>query len=125
MVKNGIFLTLISVIVAFHAVAARAGHDAVVSPFSHVYFDLGDPRKTALAYGLEHVPDGLSPDQARHILGPHAPAWNQPQSHADEMIFPRLIALAEIRWTDNYPHIGGIFAETVVFSTIQALTYLK
>lgn len=81
--------------------AALAGHDVVVSPFSHLYFDLGDPRNTALVYGLEPAPEGLSPGQARHILGPHAPAWNQPETRADEMIFPRLIALAEIGWTDK------------------------
>ncbi len=83
------------------AEAALAAHDAVVSPFSHVYFDLGDPRNTALVYGLEPLPEGLSPDQAKHILGPHAPAWNQPESRADEMIFPRLTALAEVGWTDK------------------------
>jgi hexosaminidase len=81
--------------------AATAGHDVVVSPFSHLYFDLGDPRNTALVYGLEPVPEGLSPSQVQHILGPHAPAWNQPQARADEMIFPRLTALAEVGWTDK------------------------
>ena len=81
--------------------AATAGHDVVVSPFSHLYFDLGDPRNTELVYQCEPMPVGLTPDQAKHILGPHAPAWNQPEARADEMIFPRLVALAEVGWTQK------------------------
>lgn len=78
--------------------AAATGHDVVASPFSHLYFDLGDPRNTQLVYGYEPVPEGLAPELARHILGPSAPAWAQPQARADEMIFPRLLALAEVGW---------------------------
>jgi len=83
------------------AEAATAGHDVIASPFSHLYFDLGDPRNTELVYKYEPMPEGLSDEQARHILGPSAPAWNQPQERADEMIFPRLLALSEVGWTSR------------------------
>ena len=89
--------------------AARTGHDVVVSPFSHLYFDLGDPRNTELVYSHEPMPEGLTAEEERHILGPHAPAWNQPQSRADEMIFPRLVALSEVGWTARDRRDGAGF----------------
>ncbi len=79
--------------------AANTGHDVIASPFSHLYFDLGDPRDTKLVYEYEPVPEELPAEQARRILGPGAPAWNQPQQQADGMIFPRLPALSEVGWT--------------------------
>ncbi len=79
--------------------AASTGHDVVASPFSHLYFDLGDPRNTQLVYSYEPMPEGLTGDAAKRILGPSAPAWSQPQIHADQMIFPRLLALSEVGWT--------------------------
>ena len=81
------------------AEAAATGHDVIASPFSHLYFDLGDPRDTKLVYNYAPVPEGLPAEQVRQILGPSAPAWNQPQDRADEMIFPRLLALSEVGWT--------------------------
>ena len=81
------------------AEAAAAGHDVIASPYSHLYFDLGDARNTELVYKYEPMPEGLTDEQARHILGPSAPAWNQPQQQADQMIFPRLVALSEVGWT--------------------------
>jgi len=81
------------------AEATNTGHDVIASPFSHLYFDLGDPRDSKLVYHYEPVPEGLSAEQASRILGPSAPAWNQPQERADGMIFPRLTALSEVGWT--------------------------
>ncbi len=81
--------------------AATTGHDVIASPFSHLYFDLGDARNTELVYRYEPLPEGLTEEQARRILGPSAPAWNQPQQQADQMIFPRLVALSEVGWTER------------------------
>ncbi len=83
------------------AEAAGTGHDVIASPFSHLYFDLGDARNTELVYKYEPMPEGLTEEQARRILGPCAPAWNQPQPQADQMIFPRLVALSEVGWTER------------------------
>ncbi|MFH1842381.1 MAG: beta-N-acetylhexosaminidase [bacterium] len=82
--------------------AARAGHDAIVSPTSHAYFDydvsVTDLRKV---YGFDPVPPGLTADQRRHILGGEACLWTEraPQETIDGKLFPRLLAMAECLWS--------------------------
>lgn len=83
--------------------AARAGHDVVMSPTSHCYFDysykqIGIER----VYAYEPVPAGLSADQVRHILGAQANFWShidRTPARTDAQLFPRLIALAERTWS--------------------------
>ncbi|MFQ5690574.1 MAG: beta-N-acetylhexosaminidase [Gemmatimonadota bacterium] len=94
--------------------AARQGHDVIMTPTSHVYFDYyqGDPEREPLAiggytplgkvYAFEPVPPRLTPDQARHILGAQGNVWTEymPTSERVEyMVFPRLLALAEVLWS--------------------------
>jgi len=69
--------------------AARQGHNVIMSPTSHVYFDFyqGDPVYEPLAIGgftpLEHVysfepvPDVLNADEASYILGGQANVWTE------------------------------------------------
>jgi hexosaminidase len=101
-----------------HAVtAARARHDAVLTPTSHTYFDYyqsRDQAKEPLAiggflpldrvYGWEPMPPAIDPDLQKHILGVQAQLWTEymPNPKAVEyMAFPRLIALAEVAWTPS------------------------
>ncbi len=94
--------------------AAREGHDAVMSPGSHLYFDhyQGDPRFEPLAWGgmttlervysYEPVPDSLTPKQAAHILGAQANVWTEYLKTPDAveyMVWPRALALAEVAWS--------------------------
>ena len=83
--------------------AARAGHDVVVSLASHVYFDAGtDAVPLQWVYGFEPMPAGLGPAQAPHILGVEACLWTESKptdAVADEYLWPRLIALAEVAWS--------------------------
>ncbi len=94
--------------------AARAGHDVVMSPTSFCYIDYyqGDPAFEPLAiggyvpleqvYAFEPVPDILSEDEARHILGGQVNLWTeyiQEGRHAEYMALPRLAALAEAVWS--------------------------
>jgi hexosaminidase len=94
--------------------AARENHDVVMSPNSHLYFDYyqGDARFEPLAigglstlervYSYEPVPDSLTPDQAKHILGAQANLWTEylktPQA-LEYMVWPRALALAEVTWS--------------------------
>jgi hexosaminidase len=94
--------------------AAREGHDVVMTPNSHLYFDhyQGDARFEPLAiggmsplervYAYEPVPDVLSAGQARHILGAQANLWSEylktPQA-VEYMAYPRALALAEVVWS--------------------------
>lgn len=95
--------------------AARAGHDVVMAPTSHTYFDYyqsqdhsTEPRAFGgflpldTVYAYEPVPQELTADQARHILGAQAQHWTEymrTPRHVEYMAFPRLSALAEVVWT--------------------------
>ncbi len=95
-------------------VAAQAGHDVVMTPGSHVYFDhlQGPPGTEPLSIGgyiplekvytYEPVPTELTPAQARHILGAQANMWTEyvatPQ-HVEYMVYPRAVALSEVLWS--------------------------
>jgi hexosaminidase len=94
--------------------AARAGHDVVMTPTSHLYFDYyqGDPRHEPLAgggmvtlervYGYEPVPSSLTRAQARHILGAQGNVWSEymrDAAHVEYMAVPRMLALAEVVWS--------------------------
>ena len=99
-----------------HAVtAARTGHDAVLTPTSHTYFDYYQSSDTAQeplaiggflpldrVYTWEPMPAGLALEHRHHILGVQAQLWTEymPDSRQVEyMAWPRLSALAEVAWT--------------------------
>lgn len=82
--------------------AVRAGHDAVVSPTSHAYFDY--PVTTlplSQVYTFDPVPPGLSEAERARILGGQLNLWTEriEQDRIDFMLFPRLCAMAECLWT--------------------------
>jgi hexosaminidase len=94
--------------------AAKMGHQVVMTPSSHCYFDYyqGDPSVEPRAiggyltlkkvYSYEPVPAELNDNQAELILGAQANIWTEYIStpgHAEYMIFPRLAALAEVVWS--------------------------
>ena len=94
--------------------AARSGHDVVMTPTSTCYLDYyqGDPESEPLAiggnlplrtvYGFEPVPDVLSLEEAKHILGGQGNLWTEyiPDArHAEYMALPRAAALAEVLWS--------------------------
>lgn len=94
--------------------AAKAGHDVIMSPWSHVYLDYrqapdGEPKAmgdrvttTETVYSYEPVPDELGPSEAEHVLGTQAQLWGEyvPNArHLDYMLWPRACALAEVAWS--------------------------
>jgi hexosaminidase len=96
--------------------AARTGHDVIMTPGSHCYFDhyQADPATEPLAFGglttiekvysFNPVPADLSAEEAKHILGAQANLWTEyidSPEKAEYMAYPRAIALAEVLW--NYP----------------------
>lgn len=84
--------------------AARAGHNAIVSPTSHAYFDYGlndiDLKKV---YEFNPIPDGLDEEEQKRILGGECNMWSEraPQSKVDSKDFPRLIAMSEVLWSGS------------------------
>jgi hexosaminidase len=96
--------------------AARQGHDVVMSPTSHCYFDyyqgspdqeppgIGGYLPLGKVYSFEPTPPDLTPDESRHILGVQANLWTEyipTPEHAQYMVLPRMAALAEIGWTSR------------------------
>jgi len=97
--------------------AARMGHDVIMTPTDYLYFDFyqGDPETEPLAmnwarriipldtvYAYDPIPEELSADEARHILGAQGNVWTEYIStpeYVEYMAFPRALALAEITWT--------------------------
>ena len=94
--------------------AANQGHDVVMAPTSYCYIDyfqgpmdqeppgIGGYLPLSKVYSFNPLPDGLSPEAAKHILGGQANLWTEyvPNlKHAQYMAFPRLAAMAEVLWS--------------------------
>ncbi len=84
--------------------AARAGHDAIVSPTSHAYFDY-DIATTDLrqVYSFDPVPAELNDEERRHIIGGECNVWTEriTEDNLDQMVFPRLLAMSEVLWSQG------------------------
>ena len=96
--------------------AAQSGHDAIMTPGSHCYFDSyqGVPDKQPEAiggflpiekvYSYNPIPDALTGDEAKYILGAQANLWAEyiiSEDHMEYMVYPRILALAEVGWTEK------------------------
>lgn len=98
-----------------HALSAvRAGHDVVMTPTSHCYFDYyqGDRAHEPVAfdgdlllatvYDFEPIPGSLNPTEAGHVLGSQGNLWTEHIADWEQlmyMAFPRACALAEVLWS--------------------------
>jgi hexosaminidase len=94
--------------------AAKAGHDVVMAPTTHTYFDycqgpreteplaIGGDLRLHKVYEYEPIPAELDEQQAKHILGAQAQHWSEYISnprHLEYMAFPRAAALSEVVWS--------------------------
>ena len=85
-------------------VAAKQGHDVVVSPTSNCYFDYPvDVTDLEKVYSFDPIPSELTNQEKEHVLGSEGNMWTEyaPQELVDDRLFPRLLALSEVVWT--YP----------------------
>lgn len=95
--------------------AAKAGHDVIMTPYSHVYFDYyqGPPENEPVAIGgdlpvtkvytYEPIPKELTPEEHKYVLGAQANLWTEfipTTSHAEYMVLPRMTALSEVLWSN-------------------------
>ncbi|MDE6304855.1 MAG: beta-N-acetylhexosaminidase [Paramuribaculum sp.] len=94
--------------------AARKGHQVVMSPTSHLYFDyyqssdienepeaIGGYVPVRKVYEYYPVPKGLTPEEEKKIVGVQANLWTEyiPEySQVEYMELPRMAALAETGW---------------------------
>jgi hexosaminidase len=94
--------------------AAKMDHDVVMTPLPYTYLSRkqGDPELEpgdapygvllSKTYSFDPVPAELSVDEASHILGTEGCLWGEfvpDVERANYMLFPRLLAIAEVGWT--------------------------
>jgi hexosaminidase len=94
--------------------AAGAGHDVIMIPTSHCYFDYyqakaGEPKAIGgflpleTVYSFEPIPPSLAADRVKYILGTGGCLWSEyfpNYAHVQYMTYPRACAMAEVAWTD-------------------------
>lgn len=96
--------------------AAEKGHDVIMSPTSHCYFDYnqaeGERAKfeptlcggyipVEQVYSFEPYAEGLSEEAKPHILGVQANLWAEYLSWPNQVeyqVLPRMAALADVQW---------------------------
>ncbi len=94
--------------------AAKAGHNVIMAPTSHTYFDYYQgPAKTEpkaiggyipleKVYQFEPVPSALDTGQAKRVLGGQGQLWGEyiaDRKHREYMAYPRAAALSEVLWS--------------------------
>jgi hexosaminidase len=109
--------------------AAKAGHDVVMTPGAYCYFDKyqGAENKEPLTiggflpldsvYAYNPVPQLLMSER-KHILGAQANVWAEympTEKHVEYMVYPRILAMAEVLWTPDNIHDYSSFLQRLKF----------
>lgn len=103
--------------------AAKAGHDVIMTPGGFCYLDsyqdapttqpeaIGGYLTLEKVYSYDPIPEVLTKEEAVYIQGVQANVWAEyitTAEHMEYMIYPRLLALAEVAWTQpdkkNWEH---------------------
>lgn len=94
--------------------AAQSGHQAIMTPGGYCYFDqyqdapatqpeaISGYLPLSKVYSYDPIPATFTPEQAGLIYGVQANLWAEyieTDLHYEYMIYPRLLALSEIAWT--------------------------
>jgi hexosaminidase len=93
--------------------AAKEGHDVILTPTSHCYFDyyqaefpdeplaIGGYLPLKKVYAFNPVPEGLNEEESEHVLGAQGNVWTEyikTEEHLEYMVFPRILAMSEVVW---------------------------
>lgn len=97
--------------------AAQQKHDVIMTPNTYLYFDyypttdteneplaIGGYVPIEMVYGYNPMPEALTPEEQKHIIGVQANHWSEyfpTFSQLQYMALPRWAALSEIQWTMN------------------------
>lgn len=85
--------------------AAKSGHEVVMTPTSHCYFDYGyDSISTESVYNWNPIPAELTPKEGEKILGGQANVWTEwipDVRRYDLMVWPRMLAMSETLWSSS------------------------
>ncbi len=127
-------------------IAAEAGHDVIMSPTSHCYFDYSqaDEKNSKYeptlcggyipvekVYAFEPCDENLFESSRPHILGVQANIWAEYLLYPNQVEYqalPRMAALAEVQWTSgkkDYQAFLKRLNRLVNFYDLYKLTYAK
>lgn len=127
-------------------IAAEAGHDVIMSPTSHCYFDYSqaDEKNSKYeptlcggyipvekVYAFEPCDENLPESSRPHILGVQANIWAEYLLYPNQVEYqalPRMAALAEVQWTSgkkDYQAFLKRLNRLVSFYDLYKLTYAK
>tara|TARA_B110000305_G_C19458387_1_gene652484 strand:+ start:506 stop:2827 length:2322 start_codon:yes stop_codon:yes gene_type:complete len=96
--------------------SAKMNHDVIMTPSNYCYIDLKQGHDDlepnlgyselllSKSYSYKVIPDDLTKEEGKHILGIQANMWTESISDWSKltyMTFPRLYAIAESGWTAN------------------------
>ena len=106
--------------------AIEAGHRAIMTPGEFCYFDsyqdaphtqpeaIGGYLPLSKVYSYNPIPETFTPEQAALMYGVQANLWAEyipTPEHLEYMIYPRILALAEVAWSavanKNYDEFHG------------------
>lgn len=116
--------------------AAKLGHDVIMTPNSHFYFDyyqsldtdaepfgIGGYIPMEQVYSYDPAFPELTPEQQKHILGVQSNLWTEyvlSDEHLEYMLLPRLAALSEVQWcqpeTKDWNRFIGSFRMDEIYS---------
>ena len=116
--------------------AAKLGHDVIMTPNSHFYFDyyqsldtdaepfgIGGYIPMEQVYSYDPAFPELTPEQQKHILGVQANLWTEyvlSDEPLEYMLLPRLAALSEVQWclpeTKDWNRFIGSFRMDEIYS---------
>lgn len=116
--------------------AVKAGNQAIMTPGKYCYLDafqdapntqpmaIGGYLTLEKVYSFEPVSDSLSTKEAELILGVQGNVWTEyipTPEHFEYMIYPRILALAEIGWSPS----GGKKWDNFHTRALQAVNILR
>lgn len=113
------------------AQAARLGYDVILSPGAYCYLDSYQdaPHTQPEAIGgfltlervYSYVPgEGMTDEEKKHIKGIQGNLWTEyvpTEAHAEYMLYPRVLALAEIGWNGTADKNYKSFRQRAVAET--------
>ena len=94
--------------------AAKEGHDVILTPGSHCYFDhyqseneneplaIGGFLPLEKVYHFNPIPEELTDKEATYVLGAQGNVWTEymkTEKQVEYMAFPRAVALSEVLWS--------------------------
>lgn len=109
--------------------AVQTGHRAVMTPGTYCYFDsyqdaphsqpeaMGGYLPLDKVYAYEPVPESFTPEQSALLYGVQANLWAEyipTDTHYEYMMYPRVLALAEIAWSRPERKAYGDFRQSAL-----------